>query len=204
MAFIPIPGVARIALRFTQAGQQEENIIDCQYPGGALAEVDANSMKDLIEAWYSPGHKALISNSVTLQEIDIRDMATEEGPRFTYPVTGGAGGYNTNPCPNETTIAVRKNTAVGGRNGRGRLYHIGLCTNMCAGNNLLAEFATPMLDSYSQLFGAFNENDYPWVVSSLYYHGAPRETGIAHVVTSLSLADLVLDSQRRRKPGNGG
>jgi len=48
------------------------------------------------------------------------------------------------------------------------------------------------------------DNGYAWVVVSYITNLEPREGGpVYYPITTISITDLVVDSQRKRKPGNG-
>jgi hypothetical protein len=110
---------------------------------------------------------------------------------------------NEDTLPNNVTWAIKFNTANRGRSGRGRNYIIGLTKPKVAANLLNPITAGQFVDGYLDLLTDLAASDWEWVVYSRFEDKVERTTGLAQPVVSVSFADLILDSQRRRLPGRG-
>lgn len=210
MPFVPVPNVAEVEVRMTQAGQKIENTLYFDFG----AEPDAATMLDLandIEGWWETSLAPLISETVQLREIVVTSLTSETGAQVTVtPAIAQFGLHGDPPMPNEVSFAISFRTELRGRSFRGRNYAVGIVKSQTDGNNLIGATPTQYQTAYSELLGTAITGDQSWVVVSRYSgvdpdtrKPIPRVTGIATPVTAVVVVDSTVDSQRRRKPGNG-
>lgn len=206
MAFIPAVDTARVAMHFTQDLQQVENVFYVQ----SIAGWDAASLSTLagiVKAWWNTSIKPTTSNTVSLNEIDCKDMSSSSGVEIVYstglPLVGSSG----SPAnPNSVTFAIKLVTGLGGRSFRGRQYIIGLTQgNLNADANTVTSAAMAIYTTgYNALITSLAAAYTPgMVIASFHSGGAPRITATLTAVTAALFADNVVDSQRRRLPGRG-
>jgi hypothetical protein len=120
------------------------------------------------------------------------------------------GDLNDAPLPNNVTLTVSFRTANRGRSFRGRNYVVGLGETQVAGNTVAPSVITAFDGIYSQLLASPVAAIATWVVVSRFSgvdpvtkEPIPRVTGIATPITSVTVVDNVVDSQRRRLPKRG-
>jgi hypothetical protein len=169
---------------------------------------DPDSLGDLGEAllsWENTLGKAQRSNQITCIGVECRDISVQDS----FVVTVAAippiqGTLQTPVLPANVTLAVSLRTPFAGRSFRGRTYWIGLSEGAVQGDFVINSTAQGILAAVRALV-----EDVPQplnaqlVVVSRYANGAPRNIGIATPVTSVSLVDQRVDTQRRRLAGIG-
>jgi len=201
--FQPVNDTARVNLRFLWDQQIVENVLDVRIVSVPLSQGEADAIHTNIALWIDASLQNQQSENVEFTGMDIVDLSADNAPRYSYAGTGTFGSSPGPDMPNETALCITKNTAQGGRSGRGRIFHIGLTQAMCAGNAILPANGTAILNSWTTLATTLQGIGNPLVVVSRVHAGVPRPVGLSFPVLSLQLKDRTLDSQRRRKPGNG-
>jgi hypothetical protein len=109
--------------------------------------------------------------------------------------------------PNNVSAAIHKVGTVGGRHGKGRVYHPSLASSLMSGPNLLSTVAaTALCDNYRNLrdvvagvVGAAWTLGYAELVDG----GVPLTIGVFIEILDFICKDRTVDSQRRRLPGRG-
>lgn len=203
MPFQPVPSVYQVELRFNQEEQEVENILYFRRTTEA-SEAQMATLANNLGSWYTANLKPIQSNTVTLREIYVRDLATNEFEEFTLAFISGNVGERTSPAmPNHVTLSVSFRTGLGGRTARGRNYFIGLTDNQVTNNVVVTAEANLILSAYETIITDVNTTDLKWCIVSRYINGAEREQGVSRDVISVTLPNLVVDSQRRRLPGRG-
>jgi len=205
VAFQPAPNCAKVEIRYINAGQQIENVMHFQlgsatYDAAALEELATNVLAVVTSDWMP-----LVSDEVTLAEVKATDIENEGGISFTaFPASTTIGGKTGNALPNETSFAVRMKAATGGRNGSGRVFWPALTVGQCdTANTLSATSMDDIIDAVQALIDALAVLGHIAVILSRYFNNAQRAEAIPFAIASVNAFDRVLDSQRRRKPGNG-
>lgn len=201
--FQPIPNMAEVAIRFTLNGQKCENVFAVRYAGPDLSPGDADDIGSTISAWVDASLQNQQSEHCIFTEIDIRDLVAVDAARYTFPGTNSGGSSPAPDMTNETALVITKNTAQGGQSGRGRIYHMGLTQAMCDGNDIKPVNGAAILLSWQTLLTELQTTSHGMYLISRWHLGVWRSIATVYAVLNLSLKDTLLDSQRRRKPGNG-
>jgi len=204
MAFVAIPQAAEAKLFFTYQGQRCMNVLGFRRPDAFDAAELTDLAADLV-VWWSGNLQPISTDDLTLRAIVCTALDSEEAPSIEYtttlPVTGSLVEES---LPNNVTLAIKFSTAERGRSGRGRNYLMGLQKDQEGANLINSTYANQFVDAYLQLLA---EDVLPagtqWAVLSRFADNAPRDPGVASLVTGVSLTDYVCDSQRRRLPGRG-
>lgn len=205
MAFQPIPNGAQVALRFQQDGQLVENTFEtiASNSGDPMSQMDADNIYAIVYAWVDDTLRTYQNVNAVFREIAIRDMSNSNGTTYVYPGSNAGGAINTDPMPNEVTISLKKNIFGGPSRHKGRFFHIGLSRVQVVGNRITDTVAGQLVGAYEVLRTRLQTANYPLMVASLRENNLPRPLGVLFVVTSISLADTVVDRQGRRGPGRG-
>lgn len=203
MGFIAVPNVSQFQMVFTYDSQRCINTIHVQHVSGWL-QANQITVAGVLKDWWNSSIKPIAPPTLSLIQIDYRDLSTYDGVGGTY-VTGlpSAGLSSFAQLPNNVTLAVALKTARRGRSYRGRLYHLGLDESEVTGNQVLPGIITQLSDAYGDLMDNVNNvPDCTLVIVSRYSNKTPRLAGVATPVTGITV-EPTIDSQRRRLPGRG-
>lgn len=197
------PNVAEVTMQFKQDGQYLYNKHHF-YDDAGFDEGRLNNLGTAIREWWDTNLKGQCNNLCTLEAITVRDLSEAAG--LEIAVTTGlplVGANPNNSVPNSVTVAVKKATGRAGRSYHGRTYHVGLGSNQYTANTVNATAVTFLRDAYTLLMDPLGLTfETKLCVLSEVQGGNWRPTGIATIVTGISV-DNVIDNQRRRLPGRG-
>jgi hypothetical protein len=205
MAFVAAPNIIQVEWRMLLFGQKIENRLMVDNLGvitPAILEAEAIRAWNWWEATYAPN----IVNTVTLASVVTTDMGEQNGSQFTYaPDTTTAGALIGQSLPNETAFCISLHTASRGRSARGRWFVAGILDVVRTDPNTISTTAAEAWRASLQNYiNTTVEAEKAVVIVSRFSNNAPRVGGPVYFpVTSAAVTDLILDSQRRRKPGFG-
>jgi len=200
--FIPVPKTAQVQIVFTQQGQRVENVL--HVTGAADFDVAAlTAIYPDIHDWWNAAGKGMASNTVQPVLCIATAMHSASAPGIETDMSGEPAGTRTSPAlPMNVTAAIAEHTGLRGRSYNGRIYHVGMTADMVVGSTLTSAMIAALLGSYNYLKANMTAATRPLSIVSKRSLKAWRTTGVATVVTSLSV-DATTDSQRRRLPGRG-
>lgn len=195
--------VAQVEVRFTQDGQQVENVFHV-VAATPLPQSEADTIFNIVNDWARTTLRPHQANNVIYREVEIFDPNGAGQPRFVYAGTGQSGTQSGTPLPNEVTYALKKNTGISGRKFRGRFFHIGLTNTVVNSNTLVPAEVTALVTIYEALRTSLATASHPLVVAYRDY-SVPNPHPIvgAAEVLSITAVDAIVDAQRRRGPGRG-
>jgi hypothetical protein len=210
MPFIEAAKVILIEVRMMLDSQKVENTLwahTIDTVDGTTLAAAATAVKD----WWVSDYGPLVSDLVTLREVVATDQTIETGPQVTISGEGAAGGQIGGCMPNNVTLSVSFHTTSRGRSFRGRNYIVGIPVEQLATTNAVeATWAAGFPTAYEALREALDAVDWTWGVLSRFSgvepdtgKPIPRASGLFTPIVSATLADLTIDSQRRRLPGRG-
>lgn len=205
MPFVPVNNVAMVEMRCLRNGQKIENRV--------MVDLFAEPTPELLEDvaivcwnWWENEYAPLLHTEVHLTEVVATSQHEADGPQFTYApdttTNGTMGGF---ALPNEVSYCVSLRSAFRGRSARGRFYTLSISDAQLEDTNTMTGAAADALTSAVQiLISDLNTAGYKLIIVSYRTNNAPRVGGpVKFIVQSAVSADLILDSQRRRKPGVG-
>jgi hypothetical protein len=200
--FIPAAGCGKFEMRFTQQGQQVENVFHIK-TGSAMTTTELTSYAQDFKTWWDTNIKPLVKNTVSLNSIVATALDTATSPGIVYttglPIVGTNGGVE---MPMNVTFAVRWLTALRGRSFTGRTYHVGIVTINTIGSTIEPVAKGVITTAYNNLVGIMSGAGVGLAVVSYRHNLAARTAAVATLITGCSI-DGDLDSQRRRLPGRG-
>lgn len=205
MAFVPAPNIVQAEWRCTRNGQKVENTLHINM----LAEPNAADMTDLaivLWNWWENNHSDLLVPEVLLNSVVLTSLHAADGPQVTYaPDTTTVGQLGGFALPNEVSQCVKLTTGHRGRSARGRWYMLSISDAQLADTNSLTSVAgDAMVVSLQQLINAISAEGYQASIVSYVSNKVPRPGGPVYFpIQAAAMTDLILDSQRRRKPGVG-
>lgn len=135
--------------------------------------------------------KALFTDDIILDSIRVKNGPDATGP-FIVQSHGTAGPGGGQVLPGMVCALVTKSTNVGGRRGRGRLYHPGVFTGMMTtdSNVIAGATVTAVSAAYNAFLADLDSHGYPMV---LLHTDATTPTP----VTSMSCQSIVATQRRR-------
>lgn len=204
MPFVAVPNVVEVEVRCLFQGQKIEN----RFTIDALTTVTDSILDDITNAvsvWAQETYFDNLPNAITLTEVVGTDLSASDGAQHTIVPEGTVTGALADAAmPNEVTFCVSHRTAARGRSARGRSYVLGITKGDCTNNLLSDARVNAFVSNFNALRTAITDGGWNWVVVSYRHDNAPRPGGpVKYTITNSIAVDNVLDSMRRRKPGNG-
>lgn len=201
--YIPADKTAQAVMVYNSNTQIVENVL--HFLGTAeWTPALLTSLNTQLVTWETTYGAAQRGNSNALTAVISTDMSSQTGPSVstTANVIGSAAGA---AVPNNVTLAVKLSTALRGRSYRGRIYWVGLTTSQLDttlnDQGVTAAVATAIAAAVTALLpaaGVITANGAQLAVVSRRFNKAPRATAVVTPVTSATLTDRYVDSQRRR------
>lgn len=206
MAFVSIANACAVELRFNWQSQR------CALTFGfsrsaPFTEANLHTIADLMSVWWTGTARGRMHPGVVLREVYARALDSEAAPSYISTIGAGtAGSFGaTAPMPSNVALCVSFRTSQRGRANRGRNYYFGLTIgDMQSNTTMLSQTAVNVIKGYYDRLlpgGLSDPTPARWCVLSRQLDGVPG--GRAVPITSVSVVDNIIDSQRRRLPGRG-
>lgn len=209
MAFIPGPKVAMVTVNATIDEQELQNTLYFRLnaPAPSWPQVSLELLVKEVRDYWASAWQPTASDRITFRGVEASDLTSADG--ITAAIDWGlpaTGGQSLALLPNNCSLAVSFRTARRGRSYRGRNYIVGIPENQVVSNEVDGAWAEAARAFYEGIL----TQDWTapgdlctWGVFSRYANGDPRPVGVFEPITSVTLTNLVIDSQRNRLPGRG-
>jgi len=145
---------------------------------------------DVLTSWTA-NVKPLFCNDISLTSILVKNGPNATGPSALLGVGVAYSGVGLT-LPGNVAVLVRKNTGLGGRHGRGRLYHPGVFTGIlnADADTIAPASVTAMANGFQQFFDDIQTAGHTPV---LLHSDATAPT----VVTGIAVESVVATQRRR-------
>jgi len=199
MAFQPVPDTAQFVVRYTTIPGDfwGANVINMRYIAGSIDQAALETACTNFAIHWAAAFEPLTSNQIAIASVEARDLTEQQGVQGFSPI-GAVGDIASPVLPGNVTFALKFLTGAAGRSRRGRMYFNGLAENQVAGNFVSSAFSTAVVGAMA----GFNEDmvadGWQLVVVSRVQNGITLAEGIAYTVTTITVSDLQIDTQRRR------
>lgn len=205
MAFIPVDDVAVAEIVVNCQGQKCENTLYFKHGTLEWDEEQLTALGEALLEWWGMFVAPKVTQAAFVVEVKVTSLNSDVAPSVTVTSPPGVvkGEDLLQPLPNNTTLCISLRTGSRGKWARGRNYTIGMCTDHIVGNFANTDYVSSMVNAYNQIFPLAETLGCTWVVVSRHLNKVPRLTGVTYDVTAVIVADLALDSQRRRLVGRG-
>jgi hypothetical protein len=203
MAYQRVPNTVQCDVLFLLFGQVMENVYYVKFDGGVDAVAIADAA-NTIGAWVLDSWLAHQSFNVQFTGVEAKNLDIEFGSIATFTPTSPAFGViGVAAEPGNVSYSVSLRTANSGRSFRGRKYVIGIPSTSRTGNQVSSGWATDIKASLDVLRSLLESINGVLSVVSRIAEGVRRLEALSTPVTSISLVDFNIDSQRRRLTGRG-
>lgn len=203
MPFQRVQQTLQCDIRYIAQGQEVQNSLYFRYsegiPPGSIAVIGSI----VVAAWTAHG-RPVSPPQVGLVGCHITDLDSEMGfsQDIIYPQVI-PGQVNSQPCPNNVTIAISFGTSYRGRSAKGRNYIPLLAQNYVENNRVSTVPLEGWTAFYQQIQSETLDMGLDMCVVSRYHNKVKRETGETYSIVSIGFRDNIVDNQRRRLPGRG-
>lgn len=198
MAFIEVPDVWSVVMRFTATGLRPKTM-GFHVQDGLFDDstTRASVIAAEVDAWADAHLAASYGAGLALTNIQVRSLSSQNGTVYDYAAdtpgeNAGAG------MPGNVAFAISFRTGRAGKSYRGRVYHPWLSESEVTGNSLSQTRADALVAAWETLDASLALLDCYIGVVSLRSNKQWREQGIITRVTSYIWTDLNVDTQRRR------
>lgn len=198
MSFIPTPNTARCAIRYVLFGQDVINTLwffnVAEEPFVTSGLEDLNT---LLKNWLEDTVLLSLSHDIQLADITSTAQDSITAPSVTSPYIGTNGESVSDSMPGNVCMSVTFGTAARGRSSRGRNYIGGIPIGQVGDNSVFGTFRDNIVTAY-EFLPVLNPGVLTWMVVSHFHNGAARSEGLTQPVTNVRVADLIVDTQRKR------
>jgi hypothetical protein len=203
--FIPAANCASVEMIYNIPSGIAENRFHVR-KGAPYSAADLTAVRTIFDSWDNVTGKSLRHAGTFLARIKSTALDSIGSPFEDFTLAAArAGTSGSSSLPNNATIAVKLATGLTGRSQRGRIYIIGVSVgHLQTGSQLITNtYATALTGGLNTLMTNLATGGHTLGVLSYRENGAWRVAGKFTPATGWTLADNVMDSQRRRLPGRG-
>lgn len=204
MAFQPAPTCAQVTLRFVDSTDGTfigENTLNFRNQAGvAFVLSELQLLVTTIADWWSTTLSPITSIDATLASISARALDSEEAPYWEVTI-GDDGTQVGDRVSANVTLSVSFRTGLTGRSARGRAYMVGMAETQVSGNQVTPAYAGAVVAAWEALGAAVSGEGFDHVVLSRFTGGAARPVASPRIITSYTLTDNRVDTQRDRLNG---
>ena len=216
MPFIPAENTAQVRINQRLHDQDITNTFYVQ-KNSEWGTADLIALANLVIAWWNDDLSDNLSINLGLSSVSARSMQAEDAPGVEIGAPpGSAGLLPAQAMPGNVALVVKHTTGLTGRNRRGRTFVAGITEVQAEGNLIAALARDAIVVAFGELRNDLIAAGYTHVVASFYDGTAlvprgdgqiikrpvPRATALLTPVEGY-IADVELDSQRKRLTGRG-
>lgn len=210
MAFQPCPETAEIRLQGVMYSQQVENVFHARISTTPTLD-DLNTIVSTVNDWATGTYANHQSNDLHWTQLVVTDLNVAGGIQVVHDMSGEGGGViDARVKTNQDTFAVALKTGQAGRSFRGRAYVLAVPSGYYNSANTLDPLnAAAYVALFDTLREDLNTAGFPLGILSRFNKDAvptpphKRAEGLLTDVVTVTSADNIVDSQRRRLPGRG-
>ncbi len=211
MAFQPCPETAEIRIQAQMYGQTLEHVLHARISTDP-DETELNAVKTAVNDWVTGPYRTDLPTVLVFNNITITDLNVVDGIQVTQDLTGVSGDSSDPIKTNQDTYCLKILTGHRGRSFRGRFYIMALTSGNYDTTNpnfIKSASSAAWVSKLEALRTLLEDAVHPLGVLSRYSKDVnptpphKRTTGLLTDSTSISVTDLIVDSQNRRLPGRG-
>lgn len=199
MAFVPTPGVYRVAINALAFDNEIANVIAVRSTGAdtpANAQAVAGAVFNAWEANVLPQLSAFYG----LRSVQAWSQTNQEAPTGVYTEGDSkSGGIVGEAAPLHSAFVMTLRTANRGRSARGRIYLGPLGETGTNAGFVSAAYRAAIGGGLTNFWSDLTASGLVWGVLSLRTGGAPRTAGAFYPITALEARSDALGTQQRRQ-----
>lgn len=201
MAFVPAAGICEVFMEFQSNGKEGVGwVLHFEHTNANWTATEFDDLGDQLRTWFNTHMKPQMNTTCGLHRIRMRDLTTQNSGVYDYtqllPIDGTLSGSS---LPNNVAFSLKKNTGLSGKSFRGRIYQFGFVEADVTLNLITPTRAAAYVAAWTEaLFMTGATDDFGMVLVSKFSGGAPRASALVTDVTSISYADLRVDTRRDR------
>jgi hypothetical protein len=203
VTFIPTADVVKVDANARLFGQIIDNTLWFKFRAGAPTLEDLIALGATFNTFWVGTMLPVLSQDYKYLGCVVTDQSSDSAPAIEAPSSLESGGVVDDSLAGGTCLCVTFLTGARGRSGRGRNYVSGVPQATRSGNLTTDAFAADLVAVYDAILGSPIDTDWEWSVVSHFTANAPRVAGLPQPVIGSRVADVNLDSQRRRLTGRG-
>jgi len=205
MAFIPVPDVALVTVEGIIIDQQFIMTFYYKWIAGSISSADLADLTSNLVVTATTEFPPVLPNTVLLQRIVATDLTTNPGLQELTLFAPGVDGANASTMPGSICLSIKRASAFVGRSRRGRVYWPlwDDAISNTAPNQSSLTIAADIISAIEAFDASAFGLDWQPVIVSRQQGGVPLVTGQAYPIVGWSVADINVDSQRRRLAGRG-
>lgn len=203
MPFQPAPGIIRADVNQRLQNEPLVNVLHFRPRSGSVDIVLLEELATTLLAAWQDNIMRVQSNDLSLISIVTTNIGIEGGSQVQRPLQNPPTGLiNARSMPANVAICATLRTPRVGRSYRGRMYLASPTETQVDGNFLEPVSLALWNGAVEGLFATFNDSssNFDMVVLSRQNQLVVRPVALAERITSISLRNGRVDSQRRRLP----
>jgi hypothetical protein len=203
--FQPAPDCVQVTVEGSLDGQLTINDLFFRSQIGPRTPADVLFLTQAIRDWYIDAVVPNLNHNWEGRVVKGRGLSSPNPITALAGMVDVVGALTGDQLPNNCTMAVHFGTGMAGRSFSGRNYVPVLDRDFVIGNVIDSAWANDIVLAYMQLVfpGAVVPDGWIWVIISRVQGGVRPAEALFHEITSVSVVDRIVDSQRRRLPGRG-
>jgi len=203
MAFQPVPNGAEVLIVAEQSGEACYNTFYFTKTG-AWGQADLQDLVDEIDPLWAAWTTAFMGNSYSYLRTEARDLRTAIGVQASQDASANTGAVSGAGLPNNTCIALARQSGLTGRSSRGRVYFpLNVAGNLSSNNVVSSTFRAGAITLVTAIGVEALALDWTPVIVSRQQAGVVLTNALTYPIITWTFTDTVADSQRRRLPGRG-
>jgi len=200
MAYQAVPNTIQVMVRGSLAGQSMQNDFYYEHPL-ALTQAKVDAVTDAVDSYWNNNMLGLLPIAWTGTETYGRALDHATDFQSTSLINAGiAGQINSPPLPSLATVAIARRSAYTGRNGRGRVFWMGLTEADVSANTVSSTLTGNIADALAAMDSYLLTLGYTGVIVSRIVDGVKLTTGQTFPIVQWLAVDNEVDTRRSRKP----
>lgn len=201
MAFQRAAFCASAEILYTYSTKVVQNTLNFQYQLGLYDQAKLNTLSDQVDQIVHSNFKSLISLGMTYLRTEVRGLNDENDLTSVNADNTGLCTAAGTQLPLNVTFCLKLGTGFTGKSARGRFYTVGMQDgHLNSGNKLTV--TTTYRDAWVAALNAMKSAcallSWNLVIVSRWHNNVKREEALVKNVTTISYANIDVDSQRGR------
>lgn len=198
MAFQVAPNCAQAVIQATYQGNPVYNVLNFHFPS-AYVQADIDALASAVDVYWSTDMLPHLHASYVYDGVAVKGLNSPTDLTAFANTGAGGGGDSGSPLPGNAAVVCTFRTGFTGRSSRGRAYVGGLGESiLTAANTFSTTFGNFVVAAFTAIKTNAGLAGWEFVVLSRHSAGVLRPTATFLSITSISMRNHDIDSQRGR------